>query len=430
MFKRWLLFSILVLMLVSKPTLAQPGTPLAHLDHYESKHYHIYTTLPETRIEPYAKHMDLVWEAYIDLMGKALPLPRDYDKPFLYLLEDREEYIETLSLIGIDAAGSGGIFFTRPYVDENGPQLFKGLATWVEPSRIPSLRSRSISLLQHEGFHQYAHAAIGRELPLWANEGLAEYFSHCLVIRRRVMTGIVDAHSLRSVQDAIENRNFIEFDELLDITSEQWWANMRPGNEGGKGSLQYYQSWSIVYFLFHGDRGRYRKAFTGYLKALAEGEEHAAAFEDAFGKNSRRDFRRKWLKYMMEAEPDRMGEAIDNMSFIAGGYQWLDDNQEEFAAQGRWNGYPPNWNAIKDKLQSHGFYWRWPTAHGGEIYLRSSNDDLFTYQVRRNYRLPFSVEMTRDRTLPPRIMAPQLSPRPIVVWERYNGELDYRIEFR
>ena len=40
--------------------------------------------------------------------------------------------------------------------------------------------------VQHEGFHQFAHAVIGGDIPTWLNEGLAEYFGEALFTGGRV----------------------------------------------------------------------------------------------------------------------------------------------------------------------------------------------------------------------------------------------------
>ena len=47
----------------------------------------------------------------------------------------------------------------------------------------------------------------------------------------------------------------MSFSSLLNISSWQWQEHMLSGSP--LGSLQYTESWSIVYFLIHGENGKY-----------------------------------------------------------------------------------------------------------------------------------------------------------------------------
>src|SRR5690606_35984862 len=96
---------------------------------------------------------------------------------------------------------------------------------------------RMLHTLQHEGFHQFAHMRIGETIPIWANEGLAEYFGRMMDLRGRFLTGLVDERTLRFVQMAIEARRHISFDELLSMTGAEWNGRVAGGSAG----LQYAQ---------------------------------------------------------------------------------------------------------------------------------------------------------------------------------------------
>ena len=90
----------------------------------------------------------------------------------------------------------------------------------------------------------------------WVNEGLAEYFGDGLIVGRKMKLGLATQERVEAVRHAVREAAAIEFDDLLDITSEQWHRNMQGGSS--RGHLQYHQSWSVVYFLIQGDKGRYR----------------------------------------------------------------------------------------------------------------------------------------------------------------------------
>lgn len=236
---------------LANPASAQPR----NLETFESRAYKIHTNLTRAEALEYGVHMDLIYKEYERRF--AVLRGEGRGKQNLYLLRTREDYIRAMAAFGIRAEASGGMFFWGP--------AGSGLATWVEGLS----RDQVYSTLQHEGFHQFAHSKLGRRLPLWVNEGLAEYFGAAIVVKRDVRLGIVDGGRVDRINAALEGNRAIGFDELLNIESEQWHQNMLSGSQ--KGHLQYDQSWAIVHFLIHGDRAntKTRSANTSCSSAAA-----------------------------------------------------------------------------------------------------------------------------------------------------------------
>ena len=46
-------------------------------------------------------------------------------------------------------------------------------------------------VVQHEGFHQFAHFVIRGELPTWLNEGIAEYFGESVFTGDGFVSGVI-----------------------------------------------------------------------------------------------------------------------------------------------------------------------------------------------------------------------------------------------
>ena len=335
------------------------------LQEYKSTYYTIHTNLDRDEAKIFGRHMDKTYWVYARRFQSFRN--RERRSMPLYLVRTRDDYISLMARFGVDASASGGMFF---YSREAN-----GLATWVEG--IP--KSNALETLQHEGFHQFAYAYIGRQLPLWVNEGLAEYFGDGILVRHEMKIGFATHHRLQSVQEAIREDTAIGFDDLLDMTSERWHQNMISGSAHGR--IQYDQSWSIVYFLIHGDGGRYRKAFEKYLKIVSNGRHSSKAFRQAFGTKDTAAFRKRWVRYIQNLEPDAFSTAINRMKFLARGLKYLKDNERPI---------PRNLNQLRANLSKVNFRIQ-STNPGKAIIMTAKDADVFEYTLRSGakHRLRF-----------------------------------------
>src|SRR5687768_12812023 len=155
------------------------------LQAYESAYYTIYTDLPAEDAKEAAIRMTRIAEEYYertkDFSGKI-----NRRLPF-YLFREMADYYEAGGL-----PGSGGVFNGRRLMAIAGAKPTP--TTWM--------------IVQHEGFHQFARAVIGGEIPVWANEGLADYFAVSVFTGDGMVSGVVPNWRLRRVQEQIRNGQF------------------------------------------------------------------------------------------------------------------------------------------------------------------------------------------------------------------------------
>ena len=377
--------AFLLVLLAAGPTRAQD------LNVYESRSYNIHTNLSPEEAREFGVHMDLIFREYTDRFSVLRGGERD--KKDLYLLRDRQDYVNTLAGFGINGMNSGGMYFSGP--------RGSGLATWTEGLT----RDQVFSTLQHEGFHQFADSKLGRDLPLWVNEGLAEYFGSAIIVDGKVRLGIVEADRLDKIRSALASNRALGFDELLNISSPQWHANM---GDRVRGSLQYDQSWSMVHFLVHGDGGRYRKAFENYLLELSRGRGHDEAFKKSFGTSDTAPFAKRWMDFIAEAEPDAYSTALKRLQFLGTGLGYLRAGGVET---------PADLAGLKAALQQRGFKIGY-TTESGEHTIDAANDDLYAYETRKGESIPFELIAPAAEGLPPSIKASQLRPTVTLTWEK------------
>lgn len=376
----------------------------ADLVSYNSRSYVIQSDLPADEVRLYAAHMDKVFAEY-QARFSSFRSKRSGPMP-LFLFRTQQGYMTYLASHNIDATNSGGMFFVRA----NG----QGLATFVEGST----REASYSVLQHEGFHQFAYNYIGGDLPIWANEGLAQYFEDGIIVKNAMKLGIANKQRIDRVRHALETGKAIDFDRLLAISGEEWSATL--ARDPAKAVLLYAQSWSVVYFLVHGDNGKYRQAFERYLKLVGSGRESTRAFPEAFGSSDTAPFRRRWEQFALKQEPDDLTTALSRLEFLSAGLKFLHARNEPA---------PQNLAELKDRLQRIGFRLT-RTSHGMSEDISAADDTNFVYPRGKAEPVPFLLLAPARNDLPPRLQAPGLKPEPTLVWQRQGDELTSHIEFR
>lgn len=369
--------------------IAAPASNGQGLRQTSSHYYTIQTNASARDVTTIAKHMDLIFAEYakrFSIFGTQIK-----QRMPLYLFRTQNDYQRFLHKHGINGVGTGGMFFIRPRV--------RGLATWVEG------RQRRITLetLQHEGFHQFAHACIGTSLPLWVNEGLAEYFGAGILTNSVFRIGIAGERRVEAIKIAIREKKTFGFDELLGMTAGRWQKNLlvKP-----RGRLQYDQSWSMVHFLIHGDDGIYRNAFNYYLKLVAKGTESRAAFATAFGAKDTRAFRRRWEKYAMSVQADQLDVAVSRMRFLAQGLELLKNRREP---------NPRTIDELRIRLEAIGFK-AVRVENGLRMEAKADDPKLYQFVTDRGSRSNFQLLAPLDRASPPRITASGVHPQPVLQW--------------
>ena len=153
----------------------------------------------------------------------------------------------------------GGYFFSSD--DMN-------IVAFADGNRTESLRTI---------FHEYVHLVIenvSQGLPLWLNEGLAEYYSTFQVLeggRRALIGAVIPAHL-----HLLSERRPLSIPELLAVDSKS-----SAYNEGERQSLFYAQSWALVHMLVAGTANR-ATLLSEYGRLVASGTPSLDAWQQVF----------------------------------------------------------------------------------------------------------------------------------------------------
>jgi len=126
--------------------------------------------------------------------------------------------------------------------------------------------------------HEYAHVVLentGQRLPLWLDEGLAEYYSTFVMSKggkEATLGGLIGEHLT-----LLATKPLLTLPELLSVD-----AKSPQYNEGDRRSLFYAQSWALTHLLLLGEPSR-TSQLTQYLDLLAKGVAPLEAWQTAFG---------------------------------------------------------------------------------------------------------------------------------------------------
>lgn len=155
-------------------------------------------------------------------------------------------------------------------------------------------------VILHEATHQLAHyyhrrllEADGRRpgkdvvQSYWFQEGLGTYFEGFRMRDGEIeLDPRVNRNRLPAVKQAIEDGSFVPLERLAKMTIDDFWEWFDGGgadesDRSRTAQLYYAESWALVYFLLHGEDGRYKKAFDEYFRCELEGRGTIEALQRA-----------------------------------------------------------------------------------------------------------------------------------------------------
>jgi Tfp pilus assembly protein PilF len=135
----------------------------------------------------------------------------------------------------------------------------------------------------HTLCHEYAHALLHlnfRALPLWLNEGLAEFFGNCSVGEKDVRVGQIDHNHLRTLAE----KQLLPLSELFRKQQDSIYYN-----EENDASLFYAESWAFVHYLILDPQASAEHWLPKFLAAWQESGDQVEAAKTTFGDTRRLD---------------------------------------------------------------------------------------------------------------------------------------------
>lgn len=263
---------------------AASPAPAGSLKQYPTKYYVLYTDLPEEKVLESTARLNAMAEQYYKrtrgfggTIRKKLPF---------YLYASCADYSRAVPSAAKDSAG-----------------IYTGKALMATADVVKYPWDLIWHVVQHEGFHQFVHRVIGRGrvmIPIWINEGLAEYFGSARWTGDRLMTGLVLPQRKDRLLRAVGSGKLKSLRGLVGMSNNQWVREADVTN--------YDQVWSLVHFFVHAKDGKYKKKLGSYISLTARGVENLPAFIKCFGGHFDRlqkEYEQWWRSMADERIPTR-----------------------------------------------------------------------------------------------------------------------------
>jgi hypothetical protein len=128
----------------------------------------------------------------------------------------------------------------------------------------------TLSLIAHEGWHQFTQRTFAEPLPMWLEEGIASYMEGYRwdpeAPKVPHFYGWANVERFDQLRKAATENDLIPLDKLL-VSSPQELIGY-----GSDAALNYYaQAWAMVHFLMEGEAGKYQAGLRALLTDAAGG---------------------------------------------------------------------------------------------------------------------------------------------------------------
>ena len=218
---------------------------------HESRHYHVYSDVDVDICREASRVLETAYLGYTHHLQRA----RDPDRKFrVYLFSGERGYLTYLkNVLGTQPESTAGVYIP----------ILKQLLIWNLPDRENMMRT-----VRHEGFHQYLDS-LASDVPVWFNEGMAEYYEIAGRERGQWTEGAVHPEHLRYFDSS--SAKVYELADFMKLPRETFYRDM-TGN--------YAQAWAIIHFLRSTTR-RNEAIFKKMLQGLVDGKPGELAIADA-----------------------------------------------------------------------------------------------------------------------------------------------------
>lgn len=295
-----------LLLLVSAARAAEIDPPL------ETRHYVIHSDLNDDLTRELATRLDAMYDEYARRLA-GFSQPDNAAKFQVRLFARRIDYMK----------------FTKNRFPNTGGVFMSGrntLAAFLEGQGRDGLRRT----LQHEAFHQFAYQAIGTDLPVWLNEGLAQVFEEGVWTGREFVLGQVPVRRLRQLNADIAGKRLTDFSDFLSLTDARWAAGL---NDRTAGATQYNQAWAMVQFLIFSTNADgeplHRQRLLNWLRDLHDKQPANVSFVTNFGTNTA-GFRKHFDEWAGQLKASELGDYIERQETLADLVALLNDRGIKF----------------------------------------------------------------------------------------------------
>ncbi|MCD4832001.1 MAG: DUF1570 domain-containing protein [Anaerohalosphaeraceae bacterium] len=250
----------------------------------ETVHYKIYTTLMEPLM---LRQVPAFVEAAYSAYQSQLPSPAQTPgKLVIYLFDGRRQWES----------------FTKGYTGQQWPiyQKIKRGAYYLDGACVAYNigRSRTFSVIGHEGWHQFCDSTFKYRLPSWLDEGIAQLFETSEYDGRDfVFTQTKNYNKLGSLRLTLQNNRMIPLSRLISLNP----GEVVMWEKSSRATMAFYaQSYALVRFLREDDYGRRFAQYQQMLLGAFNGSWPLDASEAVIASDRSIKLTARWNSYIAQ----------------------------------------------------------------------------------------------------------------------------------
>jgi tetratricopeptide (TPR) repeat protein len=250
---------LFVLVLLFAPLSASAGNPSQHWLQVTSPHFIVITDSNEKQ----ARHIAAQFEQMRSVFHTLIPnAASDTGAPITVLaLKDRKGFqaVEPAAYLAKNQLDLAGLFMSAP--DRNYILL-----------RLDAQGEHPFDTV----YHEYTHFIFRKDtwLPLWLNEGLAEFYQNTDIQEKDVLLG----------QPSADNIYYLRDNSLLPLTTLLKVDYSSPYyHDEQKGSVFYAESWALTHYIEITDAENNTNHLRDYAALLIQNQDPVTAAQQVFG---------------------------------------------------------------------------------------------------------------------------------------------------
>jgi Flp pilus assembly protein TadD len=235
----------------------------------ETAHFAVVTNVDDRFTEWIGRHIELIYAKYESIFPKQ---NKGKDKYRVIVFNTVKEYMDYGS-----PPNTGGYY----------QDLTKKLVFWKQPKD-----SDTLLVLYHETFHQFLAYYLDHA-PQWFNEGHGDYFGPSTYNEKTKQMEIrTNPWRLKGIQQGIQSGRYTPVTKLMQMTQAEMYDPKTVG-------MNYAEAWSLVYFFWHFENGKYAKLLQQYFQFLSKDEDLKGAYEAVFAKQDMAKIEEEWKKFTL-----------------------------------------------------------------------------------------------------------------------------------
>lgn len=225
--------------------------------HVTTDHFDFHTTLEDAELRDYLpEFLETTYQFYESILPASAEMSEERPRLQTYLFASRHEW---------DA-------FSKRRFPERYPLYRKITAGgYSEGDTCVAYnigRAQTLSVIAHEGWHQYLAGVTSESVPAWLNEGLATY-CESVEFRKGRPYFVPQRNTFRinHLCNALSRGETSRLGALLGTDAGQ----VIDGEQSSATTAYYAQAWALMVYLRHGEQGRYESALVQLLNDIKDG---------------------------------------------------------------------------------------------------------------------------------------------------------------